>query len=135
MSKGLEALHHPRIELAKIDISAEGKHDIAYMPFYKTKQYAAIEEELKDYEWVKEHANKYEADTLDEIMRLIHNGWVYERKENKQGQALEIIKEKGIILQFIKETYTVEQYNAGVSGTLVKPLTQEEYELLKEVLL
>lgn len=49
-------------------------------------------------------------------------------------KALEIIKEKGIILQFIKETYTVEQYNAGVFGTLVKPLTQEEFDLLKEVL-
>lgn len=50
MSKGLEALHHPRIELAKIDISAEGLHDIAYMPFYKTKQYTAIEKELKAFE-------------------------------------------------------------------------------------
>ena len=53
----------------------------------------------------------------------------------KSLKALEVIKEKGIILQFIKETYTVEQYNAGVFGTLVKPLTQEEYELLREVLL
>ena len=53
----------------------------------------------------------------------------------KELKALEIIKEKGIILQFIKETYTVEQYNAGVFGTLVKPLTQEEFDLLKEVLL
>ena len=52
----------------------------------------------------------------------------------KREIALEIIKEKGIILQFIKETYTVEQYNAGVYGTLVKPLTQDEYNLLKEVL-
>ena len=53
----------------------------------------------------------------------------------KELKALEVIKEKGIILQFIKETYTVEQYNAGVFGTLVKPLTKEEYDLLKEVLL
>lgn len=53
MSKGLEALHHPRIELAQIDISAEGKHDIAYMPFYKTKQYTAIENELKALEIFK----------------------------------------------------------------------------------
>ena len=53
MSKGLEALHHPRIELAKIDISAESKHDIAYMPFYKTKQYVTIEKELKALEILK----------------------------------------------------------------------------------
>ena len=53
MSEGLEALHHPRIGLAKIDISAEGKQDIAYMPFYKTKQYAAIEKELEAFEIMK----------------------------------------------------------------------------------
>lgn len=52
----------------------------------------------------------------------------------KELKALDIIRKKGIILQFIKETYTVEQYNAGVFGTLVKPLTQEEYEILKEEL-
>ena len=34
MSEGLAALHHPRIELAKIDISAEGKQGIAYMLLY-----------------------------------------------------------------------------------------------------
>ena len=50
MSEGLEALHHPRIKSAKVDISAEGKHDIAYKFFSTTKQYAAIENELKDKE-------------------------------------------------------------------------------------
>lgn len=58
----------------------------------------------------------------------------WEETIEKEIKALEIIKEKGIILQFIKETYSVEQYNAGVEGTLVKKLTQEEYDLLKEVL-
>ena len=50
MSEGLEALHHPRIKSARVDISAEGKHDIAYMFFDDTKQYAAIEKELEEAE-------------------------------------------------------------------------------------
>ena len=61
--------------------------------------------------------------------------WVLKECFPKELKALEIIKEKGIILQFIKETYTEDQYNAGVFGTLVKELTPEEYGLLKEELL
>lgn len=68
---------------------------------------------------------------LNEYYRLLKE----DDETTKKLKALEIIKEKGIILQFIKETYTVEQYNAGVFGTLVKPLTKEDYDLLKEMLL
>lgn len=92
MSKGLEALHHPRIELAKIDISVEGKHDIAYMPFYKTKQYAAIEKELKAFEIIDKH----------------------------------IIKIGGV-----KGNFTSD--NIILVG--LKNLTQEDYDLLKGILL
>ena len=53
MSRGLEALHHPRIKSAKVDISSEGKHDIAYMLFDYTKQYAIIEKELTALDIVK----------------------------------------------------------------------------------
>lgn len=53
MIKGLEALHHPRIKTANVDISAEGKHDIAYMLFDYTKQYAIIEKELKALDIIK----------------------------------------------------------------------------------
>lgn len=55
MSKGLEALHHLRIKSAKVDISAEGKHDIAYMFFEDTKQYATIEQELKALTMIEEN--------------------------------------------------------------------------------
>ena len=99
MSEGLESLHHPRIELAKIDISAEGKQDIAYMPFYKTKQYAAIEKELK---------------------------------------ALELIKVKQIdVLYIAMFPDSLEKYNKHVSfiGNNVWCLTQEEFDLLREVVL
>ena len=61
--------------------------------------------------------------------------WVLKTCFPKELKALKIIKEKGIVVQFIKETNSVEQYNAVISGLLLKPLTQEEYKLLKEVLL
>lgn len=48
--KGLEALHHPRIKSAQVDIGAEGKRGIAYMFFDDTKQYAAIEKALEQAE-------------------------------------------------------------------------------------
>lgn len=72
---------------------------------------------------------------LNEKEKELFREWVLKECFPEELKALEIIKEKGIILQFIKETYTVEQYNAGVFGTLVKPLTKEEYDLLKKVLL
>ena len=90
-----------------------------------------IEQELKAYQELKE---QYEI--LKKELADLHENTLRTNFENaKKLQALEIIKEKGIILQFIKETYTVEQYNVGVYGTLVKQLTQEEYNLLKEALL
>ena len=76
MSKGLEALKD--IRETYID------------SWYGVHRCEIIEKELKEYDLLKEHANKYGADNLDEIMRLIHNGWVYERKE-KALKALEIL--------------------------------------------
>lgn len=83
MNEGLEALHHPRIKSARVDISAEGKHDIAYMRFDDTKQYTAIENELKEYEM--EH-------TLRVRLENINYELVREKQENeKKLKALEII--------------------------------------------
>lgn len=129
MSKGLEALHHPRIELAKIDISAEGKHDIAYMPFYKTKQYGTIENELKECEELKNYHEFTEIvekihskvcdSTLQENIRLIN-------ENTKLEQLLNIIKEKVIPLVQVYDNmvYDNEEYEH-------KELTPEEFNLLK----
>ena len=57
----------------------------------------------------------------------------YKGEDENKVKAFEIIKEKGIVVQFIKETNSVEQYNAVISGLLLKPLTQEEYDLLKKI--
>ena len=53
MGEGLNALHNQKIKSAKVDISAEGKHDIAYKFFGETKQYSIIEKELKASEFLK----------------------------------------------------------------------------------
>ena len=88
-----------------------------------------------DYVLSPKHKEDYDLieNALKRLEQLEEEKQSFDRAIEKSLKALEIIKEKGIILQFIKETYTVEQYNAGVFGTLVKPLTQEEYDLLKEI--
>ena len=100
---------------------------------------------------IEDILEKYEIDDLNVLDQVLENqrflanhdystlpredfdGLFNELRDKRK--ALEIIKEKGIILQFIIETWTVDQYNAGVSGTLVKSLTKEEYDLLKKDLL
>ena len=51
-------------------------------------------------------------------------------------KALEIIREKNVDIQTLKRTNNVYEYNSYVAkGLGEKPLTQEEYDLLKEVML
>ena len=55
----------------------------------------------------------------------------------KELKALEIIKSKNVDIAILKNTENVEQYNNTVLlfFKCSKELTQEEYDLLKEVLL
>ena len=111
MSKGLEALHHPRIKSEKVDISAEGKHDIAYMFFDDTKQYTAIEKELKAFDIIKNkgvNVGNFK-DMLEDWKDITFENYIRYRVEN------------GYELQ---NDYDFE----------TKPLTEEEFDLLKEVL-
>ena len=61
--------------------------------------------------------------------------------EDNRTKALEIIKEKGISMWALEISNNVEQYNSIRNGccydvcAFVKELTQEEFDLLKEVLL
>ena len=123
MSKGLEALHHPRIELAKIDISAKGKHDIAYMFFNKTKQYSAIKQDLEDYEEMKHSFNIITCENGDLL---------------KYKRALDIIKELfdfDFALRFPNNQPMLRITNKLTKEYWEIRLEQEEYDLLKEVLL
>jgi len=55
---------------------------------------------------------------------------------DKKLKALEIIKEKGVNIYLLNETDNVEEYNELIKSHYgMKQLTQEEYDLLKEVLL
>jgi len=55
-------------------------------------------------------------------------------KNQKKLNALEIIKEKGIDIDALKYHKDLEHYNFSLRGRY-ESLTQEEYDLLKEVLL
>ena len=146
MSEGLEALHHPRIKSAKVDISAEGKHGIAYMFFGDTKQYAAIENELKEYEYWSNLVKCYGDIKAEDLRRFIHNGWAWEQSGYKKDKAFDIIKTKKVdVCSFINyfvehndpyETYVLYFENPieidyGVISEEL--LTEEEFDLLKEV--
>lgn len=53
---------------------------------------------------------------------------------SKELEALEIIKEKEVNVGLLSRCATVERYNKGMCYES-RYLTQEEYDLLKEVLL
>lgn len=53
----------------------------------------------------------------------------------KLKQAIDILKVKRIQTRFLEESKNVDEYNKWVSNLMnIRELTQEEYELLKEVL-
>ena len=58
--------------------------------------------------------------------------------EEKKIKALEIINEKNVNIKFVKVASNLENYNYFINITTNKKeyeLNQEEYDLLKEVLL
>lgn len=57
----------------------------------------------------------------------------YINETEKSLKALEIIKEKSVDVQLLKNSKNVNEYNWYVH-TKDRALTQEEYDLLKEVL-
>ena len=103
MSKGLEALQ--RIN--------ENVTVVTYENF--DEDISIIEKELKD---------KEELETM--YSNCVING-------AKQKKALEIIKEKRVNIDYLRDCKTLEDYNNILIEKL--QLTQEEYDLLKEVLL
>lgn len=86
-----------------------------------------------------------ELEALEEIRRrLINDDWlcedntgVYEKEYaniEKAIKALEIIKNKKVNIDILKQVDNVELYNKCIHY-LDRQLTQEEFDLLKEVLL
>ena len=127
MSEGLK-------ELKQIELKWQ------YGVFTFIPNFEIIEQELKEAETYKEILNDYgltlanfrEACLLLAQWKSAGLCWAdYER----QKEALNIIKEKQVNVSALLELDTLEEYNDYcdmVSGC--KHLTQEEYDLLKEVL-
>lgn len=122
MSKELEAWE----KIKNITSSYEqGFHSQLKDDYVYEKEVAIIETALKDYERRLALAKEY---------KDINN-------VGKRLKAFEIIKEKDVDVVFVKRYKTVEEYNNAMDyiskngGDFEEHLTQEEFDLLKEVLL
>lgn len=122
MSKGLEALE--RVEKQAI---LTGRY---------TQDLDTIEKELKDYqevsikyklaiEFIDNIADEFGEHDLDELADKIV----------KVKKVLEIIKNKNVNTFGIKHSKDIHEYNLTFASNGKEQLTQDEYELLKEVLL
>ena len=102
-----------------------------YFSLQDDERAKVIETTLKDYEELKQ----INIDRSKQLLELVS-----EQTENsKKLKALEIIKNKRVdvwlILHVIDNSDNVEDYNAINKRPIGGNLTQEEYDLLKEVLL
>ena len=66
--------------------------------------------------------------------KVLYEHLPIETSKDKRDKALEIIKKKNVKIEWLKHSNSVEKYNQGIGDTL-EYLTQEEYDLLKEVLI
>lgn len=80
----------------------------------------------KGLEALKDIKGKYENDNgLQRRLSIIE----------RELKALAIIKDKGVDVGWLMKTQTLSEYNNIVGTVSHEALSQEEYELLKEVLL
>ena len=114
MSKELEALE--KIGNAKTKDTSFGDTIKTNL----TKQYKIIETALKEYEGAKNHIEALNKERIENSIKL---------------KALEIIKEKRVDVDYLIESVSLEEYNKHIQYCYGSLLTQEEYDLLKEVLL
>ena len=107
------------------DLRKDAKNHIPYHTEYLNERLDIIETALKDYEELKK---------LKLLPYPKINDEEYRRSVIKRLQTVEIIKEKDVNIQDLKVSYSFNEYNT-FKGNEYKYLTQEEYDLLKEVLL
>lgn len=130
--KALERLHSDIISLNEIE---EDEENIK-------KDYNIIKKDLERLEKLEED-NKKLKEKVNHL-KNVKNRWVrnykFVDKENeKLKQALDIIKTKKVDIDMFIDSTSAEDYNNRLEyytyiNPEVRPLTQEEYELLKEVL-
>lgn len=127
MSKGLEALEKLRLELLEVSDYLDQK-DVSYLgPIHR------IEEELK---------------RLEEIDNILNTGggiWSTNGIVDKELKALKIIRKKRVNLTILLDIFAAsldeKTYNSMINSRRIQmatfppyKLTQEEFDLLKEVL-
>ena len=142
MSKGLEELKDIKQLLSLNQYGGDKDKQVVNDELY------TIEKELKDYYEIKEIAKRYKWDDItSEIFNvetdkkyrdLFDSAIVNIQEDYRKARALEIIKNKRVNVGYLIIPATLEEYNELVTGSIAgkdRQLTQEEYELLKEVLL
>lgn len=93
-----------------------------------------IKESEKGCSYVFKEAVKIHENRIEEMLKKSLRKWVLKNAFPKELKALEIIKEKNVKIDVLKYQSDVVFYNMAVFEKEEK-LTQEEYDLLKEVLL
>ena len=98
---------------------------IACKPSERDELAEPIEKELKELEELRKAFHTLSKEN-EKVMKELS-------KEIEKNKALEIIKSKGIDIDLLKYHKDLEHYNFSLRGRF-EHLTQEEYDLLKEVL-
>ena len=142
MNKGLEELLNPY----GVNLPCLREQECEYT--YTETQKIIIEKELKEKQEQDEILTHYNLSSKDleeacKNLKTIKNGdfGLFFEDYEKQKKALEIIKEKKVNTSLLFNTKNHWDYNDYVSRSQIylhsssKCLAQEEYDLLKEVLL
>lgn len=125
MSKGLEAL--TRLKLA-------------HGNFMFANEYSDIEKELKEKAKFDAFMKCYNIDNVEELDTFFNehlNNDIDKCSKCKELKALEIIKIKKVNVWSLYTSFRTKELWAYNNGTTIREykLTQEEYDLLKEVML
>lgn len=102
------------------------------------------EKKLKEHEEIKTYMQQYGIENVEELRRVLHNDWVIRQKFKTDtanvSEALEIIQDKSVNVSLLFNTKSHWDYNDHVCRAQIylqsnsKCLTQDEFNLLKEVL-
>ena len=125
MSKGLDAFKIIKDSLVEIDY--ENEEDVKLDTYIHEEELDIIEKELKRLE----EYDKTEYSALIERYKEL----LKEKKANeKKLKALEVIKNKIVLIDVFVESINADDYNEFLAKSKDRHLTQEEHDLLKEVL-
>ena len=127
MSKELTPLEHLEF-LRQYEINEE--HHCLNDRYVCKQSFDIIETTLKNYNELQNKYDELETEYLDQQRSMLK----YDEVKEKKFKALEIIKEKEVVIPILLRSNILDEYNNNPMF-VSKKLSQEEYDLLKEVLL